>query len=388
MTNLTLATRLNSLEESATLALNARVKQLIASGQTIYNLTAGELDSETPRHIQAAVAATLHLNKYTPVPGLPELRSAIATHASVFYNTAFTPKQVVVTAGAKPALAAAFLALLDPGDEIIVPTPSWVSYRHLIELAGGTQVSVPLTDSWDLNVPAIAAAITPRTKAIIINSPHNPTGAVFSPASLRALAGALAGKSIAVIADDIYNKLTYEPGFKPITAYGFNPDHLVIINGFSKSQGLTGWRIGYTITSPQLAAAITKLLSHVTGNAAVPSQHAALAALAKNDAPAMLPTLTKRRQIVTTALAGIPGIKFVTPGGAFYILLDVRSLTTDSTAWCEQLLAEAHVALVPGDAFDAPGFARLSFAASESTLSAALQSLKTFVTASKTVPKT
>ncbi|MDF2461206.1 MAG: aminotransferase [Candidatus Saccharibacteria bacterium] len=375
-----LAKRLESLEESATLALNARVKQMVAAGETIYNLTAGELDGDTPAYIQQAVAKTLHLNKYTPVPGMPALREAIARHASDFYDVPFSPAQAVVTAGAKPALGAAFLALLNPGDEVIVPTPAWVSYNHLIELAGGRVVEVPLTDRWDLDVRAIAKAITPRTRAIIVNSPHNPTGAVFTSASQRELAKLLTGRPITVIADDIYNKLVFTRSFQPITKLGFKPDQLVIINGWSKSQALTGWRIGYVLAHPDVAAAITALLSHFTGNAAVPSQQAALTALAAGDVPGKLETLRHRRDLVAQGLKRIPKLNFVTPGGAFYFMIDLRTVTSDSAAWCEQLLTKYHVALVPGEAFSAPGFARLSFAADDATLQSAISAIAQAVT--------
>jgi aspartate aminotransferase len=374
-----LATRLNTLEESATLALNARVKQMLANGETVHNLTAGELDGDTPAYIQQAVSKTLHLNKYTPVPGLPGLRDAIAKHASDFYGTAFAPAQVVVTAGAKPALGAAFLALLNPGDEVIVPTPAWVSYRHLIELAGGRVVEVPLTELWDLDVRAIAKALTPRTKLVIVNSPHNPTGAVFSATAQRELAKLLTDRPVTVIADDIYNKLVFTRSFHPLTKLGFTPDQLVIINGWSKSQALTGWRIGYVLAHPEAAGAITSLLSHFTGNAAMPSQQAALAALAAGDVPGSLETLRHRRDLVAQGLKKIPRLKFVTPGGAFYFMLDLRAITSDSAAWCEKLLTRHHVALVPGEAFSAPGFARMSFATDDATLQAAIANIATAV---------
>lgn len=379
-----IAKRISSLEESATLALNARVKQLAAAGQTVYNLTAGELDAPTPKYIQTAVAGTLQLNKYTPVAGLPELRAAVAEHAASFYDASWIePANAVITAGAKPALAATFLALLDPGDEVIMPTPAWVSYRHLIELAGGVVVEVPLTSTWDLDVPAISRAISPRTKLMLVNSPHNPTGAVFSPTALTGLAQLLQSTNVIVIADDIYTKLVFAPDFQPITAYTFHPERLVIINGFSKSQALTGWRIGYVIAPVAVAEAITKLLSHLTGNAAVPSQHAALAALAQGDRPVLQDELRTRREIVAAGLRTIPQLGFNLPGGAFYFFLDITAVTTDSASWCEQLLLEKQVALVPGEAFAAPGFARLSFAANEATLTRAITLIRDFASESR-----
>ena len=375
-----LADRTQTVTESATLALNARAKQLAVEGRTIYNLTAGELASDTPEYIQQAVAQTLHLNKYTPVAGLPELRQAIATNAQKFYNLSWiAPENVVVTAGAKPALYLALLALINPGDEVIVPTPAWVSYRHLIELAGGTVVEVPLSDNFDLDTSAIQKKLSPRTKAILVNSPHNPTGAVFSKANLEALATLLRGQSITVIADDIYAKLVYVEDFVPTSAINF--EQLIIINGFSKSQALTGWRIGYLIAEKSLAAAVTNLSSHTMGNAPVPSQHAALAALAQGDQPPtkVLEQLKRQRELVTELLADVPQLKVHALGGAFYVYLDVREATADTVAWCEHLLNEQGVALVSGEAFGTPGFARLSFVTDEATLRSGLTGIANFM---------
>lgn len=366
--------------ESATLALNARAKQLAAEGKTIYNLTAGELASDTPKYIQDAVAKILQLNKYTPVAGLPELRQAIAREDSAFYSLDWIkPANVVVTGGAKPALYASFLALINPGDEVIVPTPAWVSYIDLIELVGGVAIEVPLTAAFDLDPAVIKAKVGPKTKAIIINSPHNPTGAIYSKAALEQVAADLKDSGVIVIADDIYSKLVYEDDFTLVPSCGF--DNLVIINGFSKSQALTGWRIGYMIADETVAKAVASLLSHMTGNAAVPSQHAALVAMARHDLPPTetMDLLRRQRQIVSDALDKIPGIKYQLPGGAFYFLVDLRGLTQDSAKWCEDLLVEAGVALVPGEAFRAPGFARLTFVTDEATLSQALEQINKFV---------
>lgn len=382
MSEVKLAARMAAMNESATLALNARAKQLAAEGRTIYNLTAGELTTSTPEFIQEAVATKLDQNKYTPVAGLAELRQKIADHANEFYGFDWVAAEnVVITGGAKPALSAAFLALLDEGDEVIVPVPAWVSYINLIELAGGRAVEVPLTADYDLNVESVVAAITDKTKMIILNSPHNPTGAVFSEASLRTLAAKLKGSNIIVLADDIYSKLVFDDYFA-VPKAGF--EDLLIINGFSKSQALTGWRVGYMIASAEVASAATSLLSHMTGNAALPSQYAALAAMDKHDLPpqSTLDTLGRNRQLAIDGLAEA-GIKHNVPGGAFYIFLDLRDLTDNSADWCEKLLNEAGVALVPGEAFSTPGFARLTFVADESVLQPALQALKEFVKGDK-----
>jgi aspartate aminotransferase len=381
MSHIALADRMNTLQESATLALNARAKQLAADGKAIYNLTAGELAAETPAYVQKAVAQTLGQNKYTPVAGLPVLREAIAANARDFYQLDWIESHnIVVTAGAKPALYATFLALINPGDEVIVPTPAWVSYNHLIELAGGVVVEVPLTDAFDLDAEAIRHKLSTRTKAILLNSPHNPTGAVFSSEALDATADVLESTNVTVIADDIYAKLVYDASFSLVPSHHFK--NIVIINGFSKSQALTGWRIGYVIAAPEIAGAITNLLSHTMGNAAVPSQYAALAALHEGDVPpaATLQTLQDHRKLVAEKLAPTPGLSYCQPGGAFYVFLDLRDITNDSAAWCERLLIDAGVALVPGEAFSAPGFARLSFVTDTQTLVTALELIDQFVT--------
>ncbi len=376
-----LADRLASVSESATLALNARAKQLAAEGRTIYNLTAGELATDTPDYIQKAVARTLHLNKYTAVAGLPELRAAIAAHDRKFYGLNWIePANVVVTAGAKPALHASLLTLINPGDEVIMPIPAWTTtYQPLVELAGGRVVEVPLTASYDLDVKTIKASLTGKTKAIIINSPHNPTSAVFSNAKVKELASVLKNSDITVIADDIYSKLVFEADFVPVPSTGFKK--IIIINGFSKSQALTGWRIGYLIAAKPLAEAVTNLLSHITGNAPLPSQYAGLEAMKRHDQPPAetLAALKRQRQLVSQGLTEA-GIKHNLPSGAFYIFLDLRELTNNSATWCEKLLNETGVALVPGEAFSAPGFARLTFVADQKTLVKALEQIKIFVT--------
>lgn len=380
MGEIKLASRMATMKESATLALNARAKQLAAEGKTIHNLTAGELATDTPDYIQAAVAQKLQHNKYTPVAGLMELREAIAQHSREFYGLGWIKAEnVVVTAGAKPAIAASLVALLDADDEVIVPTPAWtVSYKPLIELAGGHMVEVPLTAELDLDVQAIEAAITTKTKAIIVNSPNNPTGTVYSTAAVGQLAQALQNKNITVIADDIYTKLVFDEGFSAVPTAGF--ENLIIINGLSKSQALTGWRIGYLIATTAVAEATTSLLSHITGNAPLPSQYAGLAAMERNDQPptSTLDDLRRKRLLVSAGLTDA-GINFQMPGGAFYFLLDLRDFTDDGAKWCEELLVDAGVALVPGDAFGAPGYARLTFVADDSTLQSALSQIKKFV---------
>jgi aspartate aminotransferase len=380
MNKIVLADRMAALQESATMALNARAKQLAEEGKTVYNLTAGELAVATPDYIREHVSGKLRHNKYTPVAGLPELRELIAKESKEFYGLDWIkPANVIVTAASKPALYASMLALVNNGDEVILPMPAWVSHMELIKLTGGRVVPVPLTDTFDIDPEAVLAKVTPRTKAVVINSPHNPTGAVFSKPALKRLADGLKGSGVTVISDDMYCKLVYDGGFTPVPAIGF--EHIVIINGFSKSQALTGWRIGYAIAQEPVTRAVTSALGHITGNASVTSQHAALKVMENDNTPPaeILDTLRRQRKIVDDALKDASNIRYHLPGGAFYFYLDIRSITDDSVAWCEELLDKTGVALVPGEAFGTPGFARLSFVTDEATLKQALALIKDFV---------
>jgi aspartate/methionine/tyrosine aminotransferase len=297
-----------------------------------------------------------------------------------FYNLDWIKAEnVVVTSGAKPALYTSLLSIIDPGDEVILPVPAWTTtYQPLVELAGGKLIEVQLENNFDLNIQNIFEAMTVRTKAIIINSPHNPTGAIFSKEALTRLADYVRGKNIVIIADDIYSKLIYDKSFFPVSSCDF--ENLIIINGFSKSQALTGWRVGYLIAELSVAKATTSLLSHITGNAAVLSQYAALEAMKRHDMPpaSTLKTLKLQRQLVLDGLDGC-GIAHNIPGGAFYIFLDLRPFTIDSVAWCERLLNETGVAIVPGEAFSAPGYARMSFVADEMTLKVALDKINHYI---------
>lgn len=379
MSKLPLSRRVANLEESATLALNARAKKMAAAGRTVFNLTAGELDGPTPTFIRKSVACQLEQNKYTPTAGRPGLRQAVAEYESRRLGKKIDASNVVVTAGAKSGLYGLLQVLLDRGDEVILPTPAWVSYAHMIELAGGKVVKVPMIEGNDLDAKAIAAKITAKTKVLIVNSPNNPTGAVFSDRALRELARRLKGKPVLVISDDIYSSLSYDRPFRPLTKLGFSVDQMAVINGFSKSQALTGWRIGYTVLPKTLAEALNNFMSHAMGNASLPAQLAAETALKRGNQPTMFKVLERRRRLVTNELIKVPQIKFSQPGGAFYFWLDIRKLSKNSLKWCEQLLDETGVALVPGEAFFAPGFVRLSFAADDKVLKQAIGQIAKFI---------
>ncbi|MBW3569445.1 aminotransferase class I/II-fold pyridoxal phosphate-dependent enzyme, partial [Candidatus Parcubacteria bacterium] len=277
MKDIPTAARIDMLEESATLALNARVKQMAEQGKPVYNLTAGELPCKTPEYISDYVATKLDENKYTPASGLPMLKLAIAEAAKNFYGLLeLELDNVVVTAGLKPAIYASLLSVINPGDEVLVPIPGWTSYSYQIKLAGGIPIEVELDRNFDLNIEAIKQKITAKTKAVILCSPNNPTGTIYSKQRLEELAGLLNPANIVVLSDDIYSKLVFSENYAPPAKCGFL--NLIILGGFSKSQALTGWRIGYIIAPGEIASAANKVLSQIMGNASLPAQYAAIAA--------------------------------------------------------------------------------------------------------------
>jgi len=373
-----LAKRIGHLKESETLQLNAEAQRLRSLGRKVINLTAGELDFKTPVAVQRVVSRHLAENKYTPVAGLDRLRGLIAAYVRKEYAlSGLTADGVAVTAGAKQGLAEIFQVLLNPGDEVIIPVPAWASYEQQVVLAGGKAKFVKLRTNFDLDPKAIAAVITPKTKAVVINSPHNPTGRIFSHSSLAELAGLLGKKDIRVIADEIYRPLSYVSS-SPITKYF--KKNLIIISGFSKSHALTGWRVGYVVADRQIISALEKLQSHTSGNVSLPSQYAALAALADPAATKKIfGSLGRRRLFVAKELAKIPKLVFTIPDGAFYFFIDISKVASDSTEFCRRLLRQELVALVPGEAFRAPGFVRLSFAAPSAQLRAGIERFKKFI---------
>ncbi len=371
MKAITLADRVGGIEESATLALNAKAKAMLKDGKTVYNLTIGELPCDPPEYIVQAVGKKLHENKYTPGAGLPELRELVAAETKAFYGLDWiSPANVVVTASVKPGLFTALLVLLNPGDEVILPKPYWFSYKYEVLAAGGIPVDVDLNDDFDLDIESIERAITPQTKAIILNSPSNPTSSVYSDAALTRLADLLNRRGICAIIDDIYAKLVFDEDFKQVPTYGF--ENMVILGGFSKSQALTGWRIGYLIANDEVASAAASLQGHIMGNASVPAQYAAITALRNGDQPVMIKELLTNRDFLVAKIKSVANIQLKKPAGAFYGFLDIRKITHDSQAWCDRLLEETGVAVIPGEAFFTPGYVRLNFAADQKILGPAL----------------
>lgn len=380
-----IASRLDPIKPSITLAVTAKAGRMKAEGIDVISFGAGEPDFDTPDHIKAAVREGLDkgVGKYTDVAGLLALRKAVATEMSRVHNTKIEPENVLVSAGAKHSLFNLFMAMIDPGDEVIIPAPYWVSYPDMVMLAGGTPVILPTKAEDDFAVTAaqVAAACTPKTRAIVLNNPSNPTGSVYTRAQVEALARVVVEKDILVISDDIYRSLVYA-GAEYVSIAGISQalaDRTVLIDGVSKTYAMTGWRIGYTATTAALAPlikAMNKIQGQSTSNATHASQVATIAALTGTQEPVemMRKAFDERRIEMTKLLRAIPNVNCREPKGAFYTFPDLtayvgkktsdgKAITTD-VELSDWLLETGKVAVVPGSGFGAPGHVRLSYATS------------------------
>lgn len=385
------------LKPSATIAAATKAKELKATGVEVLEFTLGEPDFTTPEHIRAAAKAAMDAGHthYTPAVGIPELRKAIAESVNEQHGLAYEPSQVTVSNGAKHAIHNVLTALCGPGDEVIIPTPYWVSYSALVELTGAKPVLVETTldSGFRLTADQFANAVTDKTKLMMLNNPSNPTGMMYDAAALESLAKVCVEKDVPVLSDEIYDKLVY-PGseFRCFATFGKDVcDRTIIVNGVSKAYAMTGWRIGWTIAPPELSAAISRLQSQQTSNPCSVSQFAALEAIRgpQDCVGEMLEQFTQRRAYVLERLAAIPDLKYAEPGGAFYAFFDVSAyfgkplgggrVVENATDFCTALLEEAHVAVVTGDAFGAPGFVRLSFATSLDVIEKGFDKLEAFL---------
>ncbi|NPC69584.1 pyridoxal phosphate-dependent aminotransferase [Corallococcus exiguus] len=393
-----LARRLQAIKPSATLALNARAKALAASGKDVVVLAAGEPDFDTPEFVKQAAIDALRtgFTKYTATAGMPELREAVCRKLEKDNGLKYAVDQVVVTAGGKQSLYNCFQALLDEGDEVIIFAPYWVSYPDMVHLAGGTPVIVPTReeDGYAPDPAAIKNALTPRTRAIVLNSPANPTGAVYSRATLEGIADAVRGHDCIIVTDDMYEKLLYT-GEPFLNLGNVAPDlvpRLLLSNGLSKSHAMTGWRLGYAAGPKALITGMQLVQDQSTSNASSITQKAALAALngPTDTITAMVNEYRERRDLFVAGLNAIPGIRCRLPEGAFYAMADVRGLLgktykgkplADSLQLSEALLNDFLVAAVPGDPFGAPGYIRMSFVTSREVLQKGLTRLRDFVAA-------
>ena len=373
-----LSQRIHALKASSTVAFNAKALEMKRAGVDVIAMTAGEPDFQPPQHVLEAAheAVRRGLTKYTPSEGTRELRDAIAKKHARENELRYEADQVMVSTGGKQVLYNAFMTLLDPGDEVIVPAPYWVSYPPQIELAGGVTVVVPTRpeEGFVLDPDRVAAAITPRTKAILVNSPGNPTGAVYPEPVLRAVAELCERHDLWLITDELYEHMVYEGAFTPVARY--YPERTLIVHGASKGYALTGWRIGWGCGPAPLIKAMNKLQGQVTSNANAVAQYATQVALNEVDATAAFQAMTRqayreRRDVIVAGLNAI-GLRTPMPQGAFYVMADLRPIDPDETVAAIRLLEEAHVGVVPGTDFEAPGFARLSYACSMEQIETAL----------------
>jgi aspartate aminotransferase len=377
-----LARRLSVVEPSPTLAVSAKAAKLKAEGIDVISFGAGEPDFDTPVHIKEAAKKALDAGatKYTLVEGTVPLRKAVAKWIGDAHGIKVEPSEVIVSSGAKQSIFNAIFALIDEGDEVIIPTPAWVSYNDIVKLAGGRPVNVPTKaeENFQVRVEDVAKAITPRTKMILVCSPSNPTGAIYEEATLRGLAKLAVEKDVWLMTDDIYRTLVYGDGkfFQPATMGADVRAHTLIIDGVSKAFAMTGWRVGFTVAPTNVVEAMATIQGQSTTHAAAVSQAAALAAIEgpTDELEKMRVEFDKRRKVMVARLREIPGVTCVEPKGAFYAFPDLSAFIGRKTPegkkiendvqLCEWLIEAAKVAVVMGSAFHAPGFVRLSYATS------------------------
>lgn len=391
---------IEALEPSATIAMAAKAREVKAGGKTVYDFSLGEPDFTTPQHIcQVAIEAMMagHTH-YTPAPGIPELRAAVAKQYQRVHGLEYSPQQVVISNGAKHALHNVFTVLCNPGDEVIIPAPYWVSYAELVKLARGKPVIVPTDESADfkLSPAALRSALTGRTKALLLCSPSNPTGTTYTRDELAALADVAIERDLVVIADEIYEQLIYgkEPFASFATVRPDLADRTILVNGVSKTYAMTGWRIGWTLAPANVSKAMADLQSQETSNASSISQYAALAAIeGPQDCVAqMREQFAKRGEFVQRRIAELPGLSCPRVTGAFYAFFNIKphlgkrygGVQVDNSAqWCLELLAQQQVATVMGSAFGAEGYVRLSFAASMESLEQGFERIESFLRSAK-----
>ncbi|MBJ2120447.1 pyridoxal phosphate-dependent aminotransferase [Arthrobacter sp. MSA 4-2] len=393
--------RIASIAESATLAVDAKAKALKAAGRPVIGFGVGEPDFPTPDYIvEAAVEAARQprFHRYSPAGGLPELKQAIAVKTQRDSGYAIDPAQVLVTNGGKQAVYEAFASLLDPGDEVLVPTPFWTTYPEAIRLAGGVPVQVFAgpEQGYLVTVEQLEAALTPRTKVLLFVSPSNPTGAVYPADAVRDIGNWAADQGLWVVTDEIYEHLTYDgvPFTSIAAAAPALGDRVVIVNGVAKTYAMTGWRVGWMVGPQDVVKAATNLQSHATSNVANVSQMAALAAVSGplTAVEEMKTAFDRRRRAMVAGLNAIDGVECPTPHGAFYAYADVRGLlgrslagTTPRTSaeLATLILEQVEVAVVPGEAFGPSGFLRLSYALGDEDLATGVARLQEFLSGAK-----
>ncbi len=383
-----LTKRINSLSESITIAITTLAKKLKAEGKDILSFSAGEPDFDTPIAVkdEAIKAINSGFTKYTPVPGIPELLDAIIEKLKRENGLNYKREHILVSNGAKHSLFNLFEALVEEGDEVIIPSPYWVTYPELTKYCGGTVVEINTDESsgFKITKEMLEKVLTPKSKILILTSPSNPTGAVYSKAELEEIAQALKGTNVLVFSDEIYEKLTYGMDFVSTGAISedmFN--RTITINGLSKSAAMTGWRFGYVATpKKELIDAMNALQSQSTTNINSITQKASIVALngtIDKDIEAMKVEFEKRRDLAVKLINEIDGMSVLKPDGAFYLFINIKPLSNDSMKFCKDLLEQTGVALVPGIGFGAEGYVRMSFATDEVSIKEGIKRIGEFV---------
>lgn len=394
-----LSMRAAGVSPSLTLEITAKAKQLKASGKPVVSFGAGEPDFNTPKYIVDAAKWALDAGytKYTPASGTEALKQAVAEKLRRDNGLSYEPRDIVISCGAKHSLYNAFMVLIDPGDEVIIPSPYWLTYPELVKLCGGTPVFVPTlpADGFKMTPDQLKAALTPRTKAVLINNPCNPTGAVYSHSEIRALAAVLEETDVYVISDEIYEKLVYEDEL-PLSIAAVSPelfDRTIVVNGVSKTYAMTGWRIGYTASNPTLAKAMGSIQSHTTSNPNSIAQYAATEAYLHAEGEAFLTRMKqifdRRRRYMIDTLAKIEAVQVIPPKGAFYVMVGIEHLLGKKSArgvridgahaFANEFLDTEMVATIPTESFGAPGYLRLSYATGDEDIALGLDRFADFV---------
>lgn len=382
-----LADRTWSIEPSVTLALSARAKALRSAGVDVCDFTVGEPDFNTPVHIREAAKRALDegKTKYAPAGGLPKLQELIAAKLRTENGLSYSADEIIVCTGGKQAILNVLLTVLSRDDEALIPTPYWVSYPEIVKLARAKPVLMPTTEATGFKITPeqLDAAITPQTKVLILNSPSNPTGAVYSRAELAALAEVLVQREVAVLSDEIYEKLLYDgEEHVSIGSLGEAIFNLTLTcNGFSKAYAATGWRLGYAAGPAHVIKAATDIQSHTTSGATTFAQYGAIAALEgpQDEVEAMRREFERRREVLLAGLQALPGITCTRPGGAFYLFPNITATGLSSLDFSARLLEDYHVAIVPGSAFGADANVRFSYATSMAAIEKGLERLRQFV---------
>jgi aspartate aminotransferase len=383
-TTFALADSMRRLGTESAFVVLARARALEAEGRNIIHLEIGEPDFDTPEHVKEAGIGSIRRNRthYTPASGIVELRDAIAAHVSRTRGVEVTRDQVVVSPGAKPIIALTLMALLNPGDEVVIPDPAYPAYRSIVTYVGAVPVSVPLLEKkgFRLELDALESVITPRTKILVINSPHNPTGGILTPDDIDGIAAIARRHDILVMTDEIYNRHCYDAEFASYFGRAGLPDQTILIDGFSKAWAMTGWRLGFGVFPKYIADAVGALMLNTVSCTATFVQDAGIAALTGPDAPiqVMRDEFLRRRNILVDGLNKVPGVSCQMPGGAFYVFPNVSAIDDDDIKLANYILNEGNVAVLGGSTFgpNGKGFIRLSYAASEENLREALSRIK------------